>query len=121
MTRVLALIPDLLFGSRVQGMLELSGHEVRLVSDAVAVRANSPRETVLIVDLTGDIDGPALFGELSSEGLLQGTRTLGFYAHVDPARRDLAMAAGFDLVVPRSRMAREASTLVARLADDRAV
>jgi hypothetical protein len=43
------------------------------------------------------------------------TRTLGFYAHVDVSARERAEEAGFDLVVPRSRMAREGAALVASL------
>jgi hypothetical protein len=42
-------------------------------------------------------------------------RTLGFFAHVEPDVRDRALQAGFDVVVPRSRMAREAAQLVAGL------
>ena len=38
------------------------------------------------------------------------------YSHVDADVRTRAIAAGFDLVVPRSRMAREGSALVDRLA-----
>jgi hypothetical protein len=43
-------------------------------------------------------------------------RTLGFYSHVEVETRERAQQAGFDLVVPRSRMAREGGTLVSRLA-----
>jgi hypothetical protein len=39
-------------------------------------------------------------------------RTLGFFAHVQPEVRERALNAGFDLVVPRSRMAREGPVLV---------
>ena len=45
-----------------------------------------------------------------------GTPLLGFYSHVDVETRQRAEQAGFDLVVPRSRMAREMPELVARLA-----
>ncbi len=41
--------------------------------------------------------------------------TLGFYSHVDQDTRTRAEEAGFDLVVPRSRMAREMGALVDRL------
>ena len=37
------------------------------------------------------------------------------FAHVQPEVRDAALAAGLDLVVPRSRMHREGAALVARL------
>ena len=40
---------------------------------------------------------------------------LGFYAHVDQDTRRRAEEAGFDLVVPRSRMNREGPALVERL------
>jgi hypothetical protein len=43
-------------------------------------------------------------------------RTLGFFAHVEPEVRERALAAGFDQVVPRSRMHREGAELVGRLA-----
>jgi capsular polysaccharide biosynthesis protein len=41
--------------------------------------------------------------------------TLAFYSHVETEVRERAQAAGFDLVVPRSRMAREGADLAARL------
>ncbi len=40
---------------------------------------------------------------------------LGFYRHTDPETRRRAEAAGVDLVVPRSRLARELPELVERL------
>ena len=116
MARVLALIPDLLFGSRVQGQLVAAGHEVELIGDAAQVRDRLAGAGVLVVDLTNpDLDGPELVRELSEAGALQGVTTLGFYSHVDPATRERALVAGFDQVVPRSRMAREGAELVTAL------
>ena len=40
---------------------------------------------------------------------------LAYYSHVEPGVRELALAEGFDAVVPRSRMAREAPGLVGGL------
>jgi len=121
MARVLALIPDLLFGSRVQGMLLVAGHEVELISgeSALAARlgslASAPAE-VLVVDLTNDdLNGPAIVEALAGSGALGELRTLGFYSHVDASARETAERAGFDVVVPRSRMAREGGALVTRL------
>lgn len=116
MARVLALIPDLLFGSRVQSMLTLAGHEVRLIADARQLTEDVVMGAVLVVDLTGELDGPALVRELSDRALLADTSTLGFYSHVDVAMRERAEQAGFDVIVPRSRMAREGAELVTRLA-----
>lgn len=115
MARVLALIPDLLFASRVQSALSGAGYEVDLLSDPRALPGALDSAELLIVDLTGELDGAELVAGLSAEGLLSGRGTLGFYAHVDQSTRQRAERAGFDLVVPRSRMAREGSALVARL------
>jgi len=120
MARVVALVPDLLFGSQVQGMLAAGGHEVELVVNADRTRerlADSP--AVLVVDLVDrSLDGAALVESLTAEGLLGQTCTLGFYSHVDAPARERAERAGFDFVVPRSRMAREGAALVASLAAD---
>jgi CheY-like chemotaxis protein len=111
--RVVAVFDDLLLGSNVLGMLRAAGHEARLAPGA-GVRPDGA--AVLVVDLTaGTFDGVELVERLRAEGELGETRTLGVYSHVDAATRERALAAGFDLVVPRSRMAREGPALVARL------
>jgi CheY-like chemotaxis protein len=121
MARVVALVPDLLFGSRVQGGLRRAGHEVELFGDERSLRdrlrdSSAPAPAVLIVDLTSeDLDGASVVEALSGEGGLARIQTLGFYAHVDLRARERAVQAGFDLVVPRSRMAREGEELVARM------
>ncbi len=111
--RVVAFVPDLLFGSNVQGMLAAGGHEVTLVgSDAAAAEALGRGADVLLVDLTSD--APQRIAEVAQLDLA-GARTLAFFSHVEPDVRSAALAAGFDLVVPRSRMNREGAELVAAL------
>lgn len=117
MARVAAVIPDLLFGSRVQSALEAAGHEVELLPREPAGPEEVAGARVLVVDLTSpDLDGAALVERLAADGALTGMKVLGFFAHVEPAVRDRALAAGFDQVVPRSRMNREGAELVGRLA-----
>jgi DNA-binding response OmpR family regulator len=119
MTRALALVPDLMFGSRLTAAASAAGIELALVGDEASARrrlveAGDPSWDVLVVDLTDPrLDGAALVRSLRDERVLASTRTLGFYAHVDAAARARALEAGFDQVVPRSRMAREAGTLLA--------
>ena len=103
MAKVALAIPDLLFGSRVQGMLSVAGHE--LIGDAIDA-------DVVVVDLATDPDR----GIEVLESLPDGIRTLGYFAHVDPEVRARALAAGCDVVVPRSRMNREGGALVTQLA-----
>jgi hypothetical protein len=95
MARVAVVIPDLLFGSRVQGGVEAAGHEV------VAVDANPD---VVIADV-----------EAVDPATVDGEKRLGFYPHVSIEFKRAAMDAGFDIVVPRSRIARELPQLIERL------
>ena len=113
MARVAALIEDLLFGSKVQAALQAAGHEVDLISGAVEAWDEVGGIDLLVIDLTSpDVDGVQLFETLATGGERHDVRTLGFFAHVQPEVRERALAAGFDLVVPRSRMAREGAQLV---------
>jgi nucleoside-diphosphate-sugar epimerase len=106
--RVVAFVPDLLFGSNVQAALTAAGHEVELVGRL----EGAADADVLVIDLTADAVGRI---ERALESRAAGVRTLAFYSHVETDVRALAEGAGFDLVVPRSRMAREGAALVERL------
>lgn len=95
MARIAVVVPDLLFGSRVEGGVRAAGH-----------------------DLVGAADGPDLViadVEAVDPATVDGGTRLGFYPHVQPDLRRRAEAAGFDLVVPRSRIARELPELIERL------
>jgi len=119
MARVAALIPDLLFGSKVQSALQDAGHEVDLITGELEVWDEVGGIDLLVVDLTSpDVDGVEMFETLATGGELHGVRSLGFFAHVEPEVRERALRAGFDLVVPRSRMAREGARLVEELLTD---
>jgi hypothetical protein len=112
--RIVAFIPDLLFGSNVVGALRAAGHEVALVSDQDGVRRELLGAQALVVDLTADP------GERIRQvsGLSRpGVKTLAFYSHVEADVRTQAERAGFDVVIPRSRMAREGAALLTRLVE----
>jgi hypothetical protein len=111
--RVVVFVPDLLFGSSVMEGLRAAGHEPVLVGDADALHRELPGSQVVVVDLTSDPDDRI---EVVRGGLPGGVPSLGFFSHVEPEVREKALVAGFDLVVPRSRMAREGTALVERLA-----
>lgn len=104
MARVVAIASDLLLGSKVEATLSAAGHEVSLATSV----ADDPLEgaELLVADLEGT-NPEALVG--------LGMPVLGYYSHVDAETRRRAEAAGVDMVVPRSRMARELPDLVERL------
>jgi hypothetical protein len=100
--RIVALAPELFFASKIDATLTAAGHEV-------VVQANAPVPAdvdAVIVDLD-QVD--------ASVELPAGVPVLAFYSHVDVETRKRGDEAGFELVVPRSRMAREMPDLVARL------
>jgi hypothetical protein len=107
--RVVAFVPDLLFGSNVLGMIKAAGHEPVLIGDVGALAREATGADALVVDLT--VDAPQRVEQARALGL----PTLAFYSHVESDVRELAQQAGFALVVPRSRMAREGAALIDRL------
>jgi hypothetical protein len=111
--RVVAFVPDLLFGSNVIGSLQAAGHDASLVSELAS--PDLIDADVLIVDLTADAAERIASVQAASTETLP---TLAFYSHVETEVRALAEQAGFQLVVPRSRMAREGGALVASLTVD---
>lgn len=106
MARVVAVAPDLLLGSKVEATLSAAGHEVTL-SPALAEAPLGEAE-LLVADL--DAEDPEALVAL-------GVPVLGYCSHVDVETRKAAEAAGVDLVVPRSRLARELPELARRLLD----
>jgi hypothetical protein len=93
--RIAVLVPDLLFGSRMEGGVEAAGHELVPVEDD---------PDLVIVDV-----------EVVDPNEVAGRRRLGFYPHVQPELKRRAEAAGFDVVVPHSRIARELPDLLEKL------
>jgi len=111
--RVVAVFDDLLLGSNVLGTLTAGGHDAHMAGAQV----DDVDADVLVVDLgAAGFDGVELVERLRADGRLGGACTLGVYSHVHHDVAERARAAGFDLVVPRSRMAREGAALVDRLA-----
>ena len=95
MARVAIVAPELMFGSRIEGGVRAAGHELVAPGDD---------PDLVIADV-----------ELVDPAEVVGPRRLGFYPHTQVELRRRAEAAGFDMVVPRSRIARELAQLVERL------
>jgi hypothetical protein len=102
--RVVAVAADLMLGSKVEAMLSAAGHAVTLSPSLQ--EAPLDQAELLVADL--EVESPeALVGF--------GIPVLGYYSHVDVDTKEAAEAAGVDLVVPRSRLARELPALAERL------
>jgi hypothetical protein len=100
MARIQILVRDLMLSSKVNETLASAGHELLAGPEPAA-------DAELIVADLDAVDAEAVAAA--------GPPTLGFYQHTDVATRRRAESAGFDLVVARSRMARELPELVRSL------
>lgn len=112
MTRnILLVVPDLFFAARIREAAAAAGARVtelptaRDADEAVARGAD-----LAIVDLAG---GDAAAEEVRAlRRTSPDLRIIGFYAHVDAAARDAALAAGADDVLPRSAFTRRLAGLL---------
>jgi DNA-binding response OmpR family regulator len=105
LSRIVAVAPDLMLASRIEATLGAAGHHVQLAA-SVSEATDLEDAELIVVDLDRE-PADALVG--------LGVPVLGFYSHTDVETRVLAEAAGVDLVVPRSRLAREMPELAERL------
>jgi hypothetical protein len=104
--QILSISTDLMLGSKVEAQLSAAGHEVTTASSIE--ESTWDGKDLIVADL--DVENPeALVG--------LGLPVLGYYSHVDVATKEAAEAAGIDLAVPRSRMARELPQLAEKLLD----
>ncbi len=104
MARVLSISTDLMLGSKVTETLTAAGHEVTSSPSVQEAELEGIELAVADLDLG------------SAEALIGlGFPVLGYYSHVDVETKQAAEAAGVDLVVPRSRMARELPALAEKL------
>ncbi|MDP9189753.1 MAG: hypothetical protein M3O25_10935 [Actinomycetota bacterium] len=106
MARVVAIVSDLMLGSRVTTALTGAGHEVE---QAAALPDELDGVDLVVADLDA-VEPEALGGA--------GVPVIGFYQHTDTETKARADAAGLELAVPRSRMVRELPELAERLLAD---
>ncbi len=104
MARVVSIAEDLMLASRVDVMLTGAGHHVILARSLE--QASLDGADLIVADL--EIASP---DELAAAGV----PVLGYYSHIDADKKKAADAAGIELAVPRSRMARELPALVEKL------
>jgi CheY-like chemotaxis protein len=99
---VIAVIPDLLFATRITETARAAGIELLHVSLAdLAARVAERWPDRVVLDLTVPEAAPAIAALRATPGLGD-LSIVGFYPHVDDALRRAALAAGATHVLPRS-------------------
>lgn len=106
MARILASVSDLMLASRVAEPLRTAGHDVTVAAPTEGRIADPGDADLIVCDLDVTDPGPVAAAQVPA---------IGFYSHLDVDTGARARAAGLDLVIPRSRMARELPALVERL------
>ena len=112
--RVLVVVPDLFFATRIAATAQALGVEIIASPAAEALEAcrREPPDLV-ILDLHGSGDPAGLARALKADPASGGVRIAGFYSHVDQERRRAAEAAGVDEVLARSAFTARLATLLA--------
>jgi CheY-like chemotaxis protein len=101
--RVVLVVPDLLFATRIAETAKRLGIEALASSRAAATASCRMAPTdLLIVDLEATDDVAGLCAELESDPRTTGVSVVAFYPHVRTELRSAALSAGVDRVLPRS-------------------
>lgn len=110
--RVLAVVPDLFFATKVAATAKVSGVELELVPpQRAAERMAQAPAALAIVDLHTK-DAIAVVTALKAAA--PSVPVVGFFSHVETELRRDALAAGADAVLPRSQFVVKLSALLSR-------
>lgn len=101
--RVVAVVPDLFFATRISATAAQVGTSLELPTVAAAfetIRGAPP--ALVILDLHAPGDPLALVRALRADPATRSLRVIGFYSHVERDLRAAAIEAGVDEAIPRS-------------------
>ncbi len=110
--RVLAVVPDLFFATKIAATAKVAGVELELVPPQRAAERMARAPAVLVIlDLQAH-DAIALVSALKLAA--PKVPVVGFFSHVEVALRTSALAAGADAVLPRSQFVVKLAALLSR-------
>lgn len=118
MVRLVALVDDLMFLSRIREAAAGPGTEVKAVRNAVALIEACRDAPALVL---ADLDSPRLraadaIRALRADPVGSGLQVIGFVSHVNAAGAQDAIAAGASKVMARGAFVRELPALIAAAA-----
>ena len=116
---VLALVPDLMFATQIEQVLERLDYTPTFAQDAAALlaRARMAPPALVLLDLAArGIDVPAAIQSLKADPATRAVPVIAFGPHLDATAQAAARAAGADAVVANSKLAFDLPGLLARYA-----
>lgn len=118
MNQIIGVVTDLFFTVKVIDAAKKAGLTAKFVKSAdAAVEKAREGARLVVVDLNcRDVDTVEVIRRLKSDAALAAIPTLGFLSHVQEARKQEALAAGCDRVVPRSVFSDRTAELLSELA-----
>lgn len=118
MKKILALVDDLLFASRIEGILSAGGYEVRITpvtTEAATVAREWEPDAIVVSFGVPFQDWEGAIRAIRAEPSLVKTPLLAFGPHVDTAGRAAATAAGATRVVTNGAFFNRMSDVIAAL------
>lgn len=112
---VIAAVDDMFFVAKIRAAAEHLGVTLRSVRNLETLLsvAREAKPDLVIVDLHAEkLDPLAIAQALKSDKELASIRLLGFFSHVQTDLKDAALAAGYDLVIPRSLFSRDLAEIL---------
>ena len=106
--RVVAVVDDIFFASKIRAVAEAVGVEVSFPRSKEALIEKAREAQLIIVDLHNQRFDPV---DIAHE--LRGTPMVGFFSHVETELQRTALAAGFNQVLPRSVFVRDLPEILA--------
>lgn len=103
--RVIAVVEDMFFASKIRGTAEQNGVEVVFVRspDVLFQSAKETATDLVVIDLHSQRCDPfEAAARLKRDESLRSLPIIGFLSHVETELQQRARAAGFDQVLPRS-------------------
>ena len=106
--RVVAVVDDMFFASKIRATAEAVGVEVSFPRSKEALVEKAREAQLILVDLHSQkFDPVALVKDLKADEQLRAIPVVGFFSHVEVELQRNALAAGFDQVLPRSAFTRD--------------
>ena len=105
--RVVAVVDDMFFASKIRAVAEAVGVEVSFPRSKEALIEKAREAQLIVVDLHNQRFDPI---DVAQE--LRGIPLVGFFSHVETELRRNALAAGFDQVLPRSVFVRDLQKII---------
>ena len=113
--RVIAIVDDMFFASKIRAVAEALGVEIAFprTQDSALEKITQSETHLIVVDLQNQrLDSAGFATELKTNSETKSIPLLGFFSHVEVELQRKAIAAGYDQVLPRSVFARDLGSIL---------